>query len=173
MFDKEPEPETTEERVERFTPIAKVIYQVSNIRPRGVDRVTMISVLITLGQFESKFAKYVGEGRCIEGPVGMQCDPDEKGIPRARSYFQHWEVSCPKLWETEPGSKEELFVAAKCTARKLTGAYYRCREINPNVWAGAFSGFRASSCIWEPAIERANAINKIRYMLVKELTNNK
>jgi hypothetical protein len=172
-FAYEPVSETAIERETRLTPVAEAIYWASDIRPAGVSRLAQAAALIALAHHETGLAKYVGDGNCLAGPVGMQCDPDKfTGIPRARGYWQHWKVSCPKLWKTEPGSREELFVGARCTAGKLTGAYYRCASRNPNVWAGAFSGFRSITCDWKPATERANSMNHVRYLLTKALDEN-
>lgn len=114
----------------------------------------LAAALIALGQHESGFAQYVGEG----------CDPVPKGAAncdggRARSYWQAWRVACPRAWELPRGSREATIAFAVCAGKKLQGQAKRCQGQHPaGYWAGAFSGYRSTPCDWKPAAERARTM---------------
>lgn len=119
------------------------------------SREQLAAALLALGWHETRWAQYVGEGRCAEGPPGQRCDPDRAGRPRARSYWQVWRVAWPQLWKTRPGSPEAVQEAAWGAAVRMSGAWWRCRKQAVTPLAGAFSGYRALSCTWPSATDRA------------------
>lgn len=138
-------------------------------RPRGFSERDMQSALITIAYKETRLAKNVGIGRCDLMPKGQRCDSG-----RAKTYFQLWDVACPAVWEEgiQPGSQEELDIAATCAARLFTSAYYRCAGKNDfGDVAGGFSGYRSTDCNWKPKHKhqspesRANFMNSVSWKL--------
>jgi hypothetical protein len=132
------------------------VWQTPDCVPRFRDRRGMAAALIVIGYAESRFARYVHENRCLDGPPGARCGADDRGIPRGRSPWQLWRSACPELWDRMVDSSLEATQAgAWCSARLLAGAYRRCQRKNANPWAGAFSGYRGASCSWPNAANRA------------------
>lgn len=104
------------------------------------------------GRFETHFARYVGEGRCHEGPVGSRCDEG-----RARTYFQVWETTCPAAWAEPQGSVAELEQAAVCAARILRAGRARCKTAE-----GMFAAMWGQGrCRLERAAVRARAFEAL------------
>jgi hypothetical protein len=115
------------------------------------------AALLTLGFEESRFAAYVGEGRCAEGPKGARCD---RG--KARGYWQLWRVACPLAWTLEHNSRRALRVEARCAARAWRGALLRNRRCHPaGPIAGAFAGYRGADCRWRRAAGRAKRFQRV------------
>jgi hypothetical protein len=139
-----------EQRVELYRPIAGLIAGAA-----GGNR-WKAAALIELGYSESRWAAYVLEGRCKDGPRGARCDWDyRKRAPRARGPWQVWSW-CTEAWRYPEGSSESLTAEVRCAARMLAGAKQRCAGTHPaGDWAGMFSGYRAASCTWMPAASRA------------------
>jgi hypothetical protein len=130
------------------------------------EPVEIAAALLTIGWHESRWARYVGEGRCMDGPPGARCDP-HRGVPRARSYWQVHRGTCPAAWAHEPGSHGELKAAARCAAVRWQGAYGRCRrrcEAGPIV--GAFAGYKGADCNWRGGVTRAKTFAQMQHRLV-------
>lgn len=112
---------------------------------RGSDfssPIVVAAALVALGQHESTWARYIGEDRCKDGPAGMQCDPDEKGEPRALGYWQLHRSACPAAWQLPP-SFDRLFIEAECAANAFALAADRCFGKHPDgVMAAALAGYR-------------------------------
>ncbi len=114
------------------------------------NRWELSAALVALGWMESRFAQYVGEDRCLDGPKQARCDFDaETGKPRAKSYWQLWEVACPALWKAESGSQEALNHAAWCTASRLVLSKRHCKS-----WEGAFGMYAGRGCEWSGGQQR-------------------
>lgn len=160
--------EAPEAREARLTPVAESIAEAVKGHP---DAVTIASALLELGRSETHYAAYVLEGRCLDGPVGSQCDPDSRtGKPRARGPWQVWSW-CREAWEYPAGSRESLRAEARCAARNWAYARHRCRGAHPaGTWAGAFSGYRAQSCRWQPAAARATRMRSVHARLAALLS---
>ena len=155
-FANEPIPEPPAARFERLTTQAEAVWLASASRPPGVSRGQWVGALLALGWLESRFARYVGVDRCLDGPPDARCDPDEvTGIPRAKGHFQAHRAACPQLWTLPGGSVEWHRYAARCASGRLTGAYLRCRARAPSPLAGAFAGYRGADCEWGPSGRRA------------------
>lgn len=126
------------------------------------DRRGLAAALIVIGHEETRFARYVHENRCLDGPPGMRCDLDDKGVPRARGLWQVWRVACPDLWDRMvDASLEATKAAAWCSATRIAGAYRRCQNHNRDAWSGAFSGYRGASCTWPGAVRRARRVRQL------------
>ncbi len=120
--------ELPQDRHDRLTVVAQDIATAS----RGSLQVA--SALITLGSFESHYARWVGLGCVGAPPAGVgNCD---KG--KARSYWQLHRAGCP-AW----ASGEQSGLAA-CAARAWSGAFQRCGRTLK--WA--YSGYASGSCEW-------------------------
>lgn len=152
--------ETELERARRLQPVAYAQEQAClAIWPQ--EPRSCVRGLLLIGERETHWARYVGEGRCKDGPVGMRCDPDRFGNPRARTYWQLWPAACPKLKHTVPGSEAELMLGARCAAAQLRTAYARCSSNPHGRWAGAFAGYRSIDCHWPGGARRAALLGTI------------
>lgn len=125
------------------------------------------AALIELGDAESRYARYVMEGRCLDGPRHAQCDRDPRtGRPRAVTPWQVWSW-CQEAHRATPGSEEQLRAGAECAARHWRSAKRRCADRNPDALVGAFSGYRGGSCAWGPAVRRAHRAREVEALLKK------
>lgn len=156
--------EPPEERLVRLEPAARA-QEKACLKFWPQDPWACVAGTITIGQRESHWAKYVGEGRCKEGPVGMRCDPDKDGNPRAHSFWQLWPSACPGLAKLTPGSVAQLDRAASCAAAQLATAYHRCHWSQHGRWAGAFAGYRSSDCNWSGGPRRARVMVQVENRL--------
>lgn len=167
------EGEAKEHREERMKVIAKAIDEASKTKPKGISRLMMASILITIGNEETHYADYVGRGDCEEGPVGWRCDYNHKTKKsKARTYWQLWERACPKAWASEKGSEQEIMIAAQCAARHWRYGMNHCarRYISRNPPDGfialGFSGYRSGmDCEWSVAKTRAYKAVQMRKKL--------
>jgi len=168
-YSAEPTPEAPEARQVRLTAATIAITEAASARPGNWQPVQVAAVLLTLGWYESRFAAYVGEGRCSEGPEDARCDPHPvTKVPRARSYWQAHQSACPLAWTLPPGSLAELRAAAGCASRLWVGAYYRCRRrTTDGPVAGAFAGYAggAAGCRWDGGARRARKLLEIASIL--------
>jgi hypothetical protein len=120
-----------EERIEFLKPVAEAIQEASGGSP---DKAAF---LLALGAKESHFARYVLEGRCLEGR--FRCDVDKKtGLPQALGPWQLWKRACPK--GHAEGAKSYL-TQAKCALRLAKYHQKRCKT-----WPGTFSGYAGVGC---------------------------
>lgn len=125
----------------------------SAIRKAAAGDAYLAKALAIHGLFETHFARYVGEGRCHDGPKGSRCDEG-----RARTYFQVWETTCPKAWAEPQGSVAELEAAAVCAANILRAGRARCGTPE-----GMFAAMWGSGrCKLEKAAIRARAFEALR-----------
>ena len=146
-FWQEPVTETTVERVARLAIVAHAIDDAHLTREQ-------VAALLTLGEFESHFALYIGAGRCLTGPY--KCDV-YRGVNRARTYWQLWRQTCPVAWSSVEGSAPELRASVVCASDKWSLGFERCK----NGALGAFSGYAGDSCNWKPAEKRVLRYNEI------------
>lgn len=156
--------DTPAERAALYRAPAEAIDEVA----RG--NVWLAAALIELGHAESRWARYVLEGRCADGPRGARCDWDYRArAPRARGPWQVWSW-CRDAWSHEDGSTAALRGGARCAARALSGAKRRCQGTHAaGDWAGMFSGYRANACTWGPAAGRARRMATVQANLVRAL----
>jgi hypothetical protein len=160
--------EPKQQRLARLTPVAvEVAAAAHSLKYTEADIIA--AALLTLGWHESRWARYVGEGRCLDGPPGARCDP-YRGVPQARTYWQVHRNACPAAWRQRPGSAAELQAAARCAAVHWQGAYGRCkrRAVHGPV-AGAFSGYRGADCNWRGGVARARSFQSFRLQLSRAL----
>lgn len=142
--------DTQEARAALLKPYAEAVADVS----RG-NR-WKASALIALMWHESRLARYVVEGRCLDGKPGQQCDKDPRtGQPRARGATQVWRW-CTEAWRHPAGSWESIRGEVACASRMLSAGLQRCRGRHPEGdTAGAYSAYRNGACTWRPAAARA------------------
>lgn len=124
---------------ELIRPVAEVIDRVARTREER-------AALIADGWFESRFARYVIEGRCQDGPKGARCDPDKNGVPRARGVWQVWHYCKGQGTEAE----------ARCVLSQMRLGLSRCGS-----WEGAFSALHGPGCGWSGARERVQLMRKL------------
>ena len=95
---------------------------------------------------DTHLARYVLEGRCLDGPTGQRCDNG-----RSRGPFQvgRW---CPV------GSLRD---EAHCALRAAWSGVARCRGHSLTPWHGAFAGLAARDCHWAPAAHRVATMRRI------------
>lgn len=124
------------------------------------------AALLALGWHETRWAQYVGRGRCLDGPKGSRCDPDPKtGLPRARGYWQLWRVAARDAWALPVGTPNALRAEAWAAMRRLAGARARCVKRALTPLTGAFSGYAGRRCRWMPAKVRATYTARIERKL--------
>lgn len=128
--------------------------------PKGrIPPLQVAAALLTLGWAESRWARYVGEGRCSDGPRGARCDPDRHGRPQARGYWQLHRAACPAIWLEPDGSSIVLRLGARCAARRWAGAWHMCRRSRAGCLLGSFAGYRGGRgpdpCDWRGAASMA------------------
>jgi len=112
---------------------------------------------IAVGWHESRWASYILEGRCLEGPVGMRCDPDAHGDPQSLGPWQLRRVACPLAWQEDPSPR----VQAHCAISLLWYHRHRCARQHPaGDWAGAISGFNLG-CDWPRAAARERTRRRV------------
>jgi hypothetical protein len=112
------------------------------------------ALLIAQFDGESKGARYVWEDRCHDGPPGARCDPDRKGVARARGAFQVW-AYCKEAWAYPVGSLEEVTAAARCTLRLMRSGAKRCSANGYSTIEGSFAGARGgAACVTKRTPER-------------------
>lgn len=116
----------------------------------------LAAAIVALGFHETHYAQKISEGRCHELPKGMRCDNG-----RARSYWQTWAVACPEVWQTDPGSEEEVKAGAWCAARLLSSAYRMCQGETDDDWAAAFSRYGGRSCKSQAYRERSATLRRL------------
>lgn len=104
------------------------------------------AALVSDGFYESRFARYVLEGRCADGPRGARCDPDKHGVARARGAFQVWRYC--KATDTRG--------EAKCVLSQMRLGLRRCSG-----WDGGFAALHGASCLWAPSQRRVQVMRKI------------
>jgi hypothetical protein len=149
--------ETGEQPEKRRARLVVAAIEIERAAQATKDPRETAAALLTLGFEESRFAAYVGEGRCAEGPAGARCDEG-----KARGYFQVWAVACPAAWRLPAGSRASLRAEAKCAARAWRGARLRCRNRHPaGSIAGAFAGYRGADCTWARGAKRAKRYQRV------------
>lgn len=139
--------DTKEARMALLSPVATAIYQAAKGDP---DKA---AYLIALGASESAFARYVIEGRCLEGKY--KCDVDPKtGKPRALGPWQLWEAACRAAHKAGPGS---FLQQAGCV---LDRASFWMRECRGKGYVVAFSGHAGRACEEHPKWNKREALRQ-------------
>lgn len=139
---------------EHLRPVSEAIAEAAGTREEA-------AALIAQGWHESRFARYVVEGRCLDGPVGARCDIGRDGRPRARGPWQVWHW-CRPAWALPEGSPESLRAEARCVVGWMRGALRRCG----GQWEHAFAGMTGSSrCNVPWAARRVATMAQVRRWL--------
>lgn len=110
------------ERVELLMPVAEAAIAEAATPSEAVD-------LMVVAYQESRFARYVLEYRCQDGPVGQRCD-------RGRAWGP-WQVH---RW-CEAWGTPDLAGQARCALKRLRQSRAVCRARGR---AGALAGYRGS-----------------------------
>lgn len=134
---------TDDERRAFLAPVATVIHEVAL---ESDNPIRTASILLALGKNETRFARYVLEGRCQDGPPGEQCDWSKRqGRPIARGPFQvhPW---CTAAWSVAETSLESLAGGARCALSLVKRALRRCLRSPHEAWPGAFAVYRGQAC---------------------------
>lgn len=147
--------ETPEARADLLRPVAMAV-------TLATEDPTEQAALVALGWHESRWARYVIEGRCHDGPSGARCDNG-----RAVSPWQVWAVACPPAHTLPPDHPVVNERAAACAVRLLRGGRSRCRGLHPaGDWAGAFVAYGGgASCQRRSGAERARTMQTVMPML--------
>ena len=131
--------DSTEARRELYRPTVEAIVE-------ETQNEKYQALLLAQAIEDTHLARYVLEGRCLDGPPGQQCDHG-----RSRGPFQvgRW---CPT------GSLRD---EAHCALRAAWGGVARCREKALSPWHGAFAGLAARDCHWASADKRVATMRGI------------
>lgn len=115
---------------------------------------------------ETHMARYVIEGRCMDGPVGQQCDA-KHGAPQARGVWQLHEEACRQAWAFPEASRESIMLEAECAIKLMRHYSYtgRGHALTPN--HAAFCGMGARPWNWAGADERVKLAKVIYRQLVE------
>lgn len=95
----------------------------------ATDDLSERAMLLSLGWHESRWARYVQEGRCSDGPPGQRCDEGRSVGPWQQRAFDDSPVP-----EDMPGQ-------ALRALRLLRFGLYRCRGAVSDEIVGAFSSY--------------------------------
>ncbi len=154
------------EAIDRATQRAACVgeFGTQDCKPIFSDRRLLAGLLLAKGKYESGFAEYVHEGRCVEGPTGAQCDKNSDGVVQARSIWQLWRVATsPRSdWDKIEGATPEATnLAAWHAAKRLAGSSTMCKSAfgGDNVQA-AIAGFAGNCMMMNPqkvALQAATA----------------
>jgi len=148
--------ETPEQRADLLRPAALAIANATDDR-------TEQAAMVALGWHESRWSRYVIEGRCADGPKGARCDNG-----RARSPWQvHAYGICRAAWAYAEDDPRTLEAAASCAVRYLRGAKSRCAGQHPaGDWAGAFSQYGTGArCTRPKSAERVRTMQTVMLRL--------
>lgn len=151
--------DTPEQRADLLRPVAMAI-------TLATQDPTEQAALVALGWHESRWARYVVEGRCKDGPDGARCD---NGL--ARSPWQvHRYGLCRQAWRYTEDDPRTLELAAECSVRLLRGAKSRCTGQHPaGDWAGAFSQYGTGArCTRPKSADRAATMQTVLLRLYEE-----
>jgi len=159
--------------------VAVDMAEAAELQPDRSRILDAAAALAVLGDRETHFAQYVGEGRCREGR--FKCDPDEHGNPQSLTYWQLKRKACPEAHALRDGSREQQKAAAKCAVRLWFSARRRCASApsaGSDRIAGAFSGYGFGLYCGAPSsVARAHAWRVTRAKLAaltrKETTDGK
>ncbi len=136
--------------------------QIANAISQVTSNPNEMAALLSHAYHESRFAAYVTEGRCLDGPRGAQCDLDRRtGKPRARTPWQVW-AWCSKAWNVPDGSNDALIAGARCALSKLRMGVKRCGS-----WQGAFAQMYRSTCESRRSKARYTTMVNIRAQMMK------
>jgi hypothetical protein len=114
------------------------------------------AVLVALGWHESRFAHYVLEGRCEDGPRGARCDA---GMARGPWQVHRW---CRAAWAVEDGTPEALRAGAACALRAIRTHAARCASEARTVLDGAFAGYATGhACAWRGSAARVQTTRRL------------
>ena len=150
--------DTPEQREELYRPVARAIALASQ------GSLTMAAALVSQSWHETKWARYVLEGRCKDGPPGARCDWNKfRRGPMARGPWQihNW---CKDAWNAVDGSSESYEAGAACEVRLIKYHYKQCKT-----WEGAFAGSWRSTCSSPTARKRADLMAEVLPDLQREL----
>jgi hypothetical protein len=136
--------ETPEERRQLFTIPARAI---ATAAEETAQPERAAAILVALFRHESAMgARYVLEGRCMDGPPGMRCDySDREKRPLAIGPFQvhGW---CRQAWQEKAGSYESTLASARCALHYVSRGLKRCLKTPYDAWAGSFATYRGQNC---------------------------
>jgi hypothetical protein len=145
-----------EARADLYRPLAHAIASATR-------NLNLVVALMAQSYYETKWARYVLEGRCKDGPPGERCDwSSVMKAPLARGPWQvhRW---CRAAWDTDDGSPESYEASAACQLRLLKQHYAACKT-----WEGAFAGSWRGSCSSPTAKARAALMQEMLADLQRE-----
>ena len=125
-----------EERVTLYRPTVAAIVAAARTDEEA-------AALVALGWHESRFARYVLEDRCQDGPKGARCDEG-----RARGPWQVWGRWCRAV---------DRASEARCALATLRLGKQRCAS-----WEGGFAALAGHpSCEWPGARKRVQTMRRV------------
>lgn len=139
--------DSREARAELYQPtVVAIAWSVNN----WGDAALLLSQAIN----ETHLARYVLEGRCLDGPPGQRCDNG-----RSHGPFQVNVKWCPST---------DFRVQARCALRAARGGVMRCKEHALSPHHAAFAGLAARPCNWPGSDRRVRMMREIVQKLSAE-----
>ena len=121
--------DSEESREALYRPVATAIAEVA------LDGRTA-AWLITQALHETRFARYVLENRCEDGPVGARCD---EGRARGPWQVHGW---CVGAWDSQASQAEQLEAGARCALRGYWQGLHWCDGDVAGAFAAQHSALR-------------------------------
>lgn len=150
---------SVEERTELDRPYAEAVAKAAHTYWEA-------ALLMSQAISETHMARYVIEGRCMQGPAGYRCDP-RHGVPRARGVWQLHETACKRAWALPESSYESIMFEAECAMQSMRYFSHIGREHAQTPAHAAFCGMGPKPWDW-PGAEKRVALAKTIY---KQLTS--
>ena len=150
---------SVEERTELSRPYAEAVAKAANTYWEA-------ALLVADAISETHMARYVIEGRCMQGPVGQQCDP-KHGVPRARGVWQLHEAACRKAWASPESSYESIQLEAECTIQLMRHYSHVGKAHAQSPAHAAFCGMGPKPWDWPEADKRV----KLAKVIYRQLTS--
>lgn len=107
--------ETLEQRRQLLEPLAHAITESTESRGE-------MAAAISQAYHESRFARYVLENRCLEGPPGSRCD---NGTSRGPFQVKKW---CEGAWNSGASLAEQYRAGARCMLSVYRLGVMRCQN---------------------------------------------
>jgi len=144
--------DTPEQRSELYRPVADAIHTVAKNRRQQ-------AFLVTQAWAETKFARYVLEDRCQDGPIGARCDRGKASGP-----WQVWSW-CKDAHDKSLTNAQRFEAGARCALRGYHQGARMCTGYEGMFIAQRGGMLGSNPCQKQWAIKRAKTMKLIEVRL--------